>query len=186
MIQNRFSVIAASILLLLGGVICLIIDVAINRSFTWSLVVAASALLFWVITLMPHLIARAGVYTLTTLDCLCLIAYLYLMQLIFPEEAWILSLGLPMVIACGVAVMLVAFLAQIGLLRKLSLISSSLTLLGALMILLETRLDLFLDGKLSLQWSWMAFGIAFSLAILLAVIDIFQGLKNELKKRLHL
>jgi hypothetical protein len=185
-IQNHFSVIAASVLLLLGSVICLIIDAAINRSFTWSLVVAASAALFWIITLLPLLLPRTNAYTLTTLDSLCLVAYLYLMQLIFPQEAWLLSLGLPMVIACGLAVMLIIFLSQIGLLRKLSLISCSLTLLGALMVLLETRLDLFLDGRLHLQWSWVAFGVAFSLALLLAVIDIFQGLKNELKKRFHL
>ncbi|MFR1758279.1 MAG: hypothetical protein ACLSX2_01075, partial [Christensenellaceae bacterium] len=73
-----------------------------------------------------------------------------------------------------------------GMLHKLSLASCALTLLGAVMILLETRLDLFLEGRLNLDWSWIVFAIAFALALLLAIINIFQGLKFELKKRLHL
>lgn len=185
-VQNHFAVIAASILLLMGGVICLIIDIAVNHTFTWSLIAAGAMALFWVVTLMPVLLPRPHIYGLILLDCLCAIAYLYLMQMIFPQSAWFSSLALPLVIACGLSVMVIVCLARSGMLHKLSLASCALTLLGAVMILLETRLDLFLEGRLNLDWSWIVFAIAFALALLLAIINIFQGLKFELKKRLHL
>ncbi len=185
-VQNHFAVIAASILLLLGGVICLIIDIAVNRAFTWSFIASGAMALFWVVTLMPVLIPRPNIYGLILLDCLCVIAYLYLMQMIFPQRTWFVSLALPLVIACGISVMVIVCLARSGMLHKLSLASCALILLGAVMILLETRLDLFLEGRLNLDWSWIVFAIAFVLALLLAVINIFQGLKFELKKRLHL
>lgn len=185
-VQNHFAVIAASILLLMGGVICLIIDIAVNRAFTWSRIAAGATALFWVVALMPVLLPRPNIYGLILLDCLCVIAYLYLMQMIFPDRAWFASLALPLVIACGLSIMLVVCLARSGMLHKLSLASCALILLGAVMILLETRLDLFLEGRLSLDWSWGVFAITFALALLLAIINIFQGLKFELKKRLHL
>ena len=185
-VQNHFAVIAASILLLLGGVICLIIDLAVSHAFTWSLIAAGAMALFWIVTLMPVLLPRPNIYGLILLDCLCVIAYLYLMQMLFPQRAWFSSLALPLVIACGFSVMVIVCLARSGMLHKLSLTSCALTLLGAVMILLETRLDLFLEGRLNLDWSWVVFAIAFALALLLAIINIFQGLKFELKKRLHL
>jgi hypothetical protein len=108
------------------------------------------------------------------------------MQIYFPFGNWFSTLALPLVIVCGLSVMLILMLASLNVLRKLSLISCSLTLFGAILVLLESRLDVFIDGRMDLGWSWIVFGIAFGLAILLALIEIFQSVKYELKKRLHL
>lgn len=90
-----------SILCLVGIVVCLICDLAINRALTWSLYTVYSIPFFWLLTLPVILTRRhAIVLTLAVLSASS-VPYLYLIEKITPMTGWFMPLALP-VAASGI------------------------------------------------------------------------------------
>lgn len=91
----KIAFLGVSAACLVGLLACIICDLAINRSLTWSLYVVYSVPFFWLVTL-PLIWARRhkialmlAVFTAGTLP------YLYLLDAITPITGWFFPFGLP-------------------------------------------------------------------------------------------
>ncbi|MDL2258647.1 DUF6320 domain-containing protein [Eubacteriales bacterium OttesenSCG-928-K08] len=174
-----------TVLMILGGVICVMANLVYNETLTWSIYVLASLMLVWVLIMLP-LLYRLHPVVAVLLDIGAMMLFLYLFNLADTSTDWYFDLAVPMVLICGVLALIdvAAFLSpKIVGWQQYGIVLMSL---GIAMMGLEALLDLFNDMEVHLGWSWFTVLPTFALGLVFFILERRRELKDAIYKRLRL
>ncbi len=184
--DRAFWISFISILSAVPIAICVLCDLLYSKSLTWSLFVLAGVFILWTLSISPFLFKKFSFFKMVTADTVGILTGLVMLDRISPGKDWLLHIALPIVVYCYIAGLCIARLSNKKILKGLGIAAACIIAVAALMILIETLLDLSADGKVDLVWSWFILAPCVSVAALLVLLDKNRRFKQELAKRLHI
>lgn len=185
--DNRgFAAAITTLLLALPAAICLACDVAYTRGAGWSMLVTGAMAMLWVFIVPPIFLRRHKVLLCGTLDTAAVLGYLWMVEHYAAKGSWFQAMAVPLVVLVDLLFtldyLLVAKVIH-GRFRQMALVLASVPLL---LVGVEVCLDLFLDGRVSLLWSFVVSIPCLILALLLVVLGRRERFRQQMRKRLHM
>lgn len=175
-----------TIALALPAAISLACDVAYSKGAGWSVLVIGAMAMLWVFIVPVILIRRHRVLIAGVLDTGAVLGYLWIVERFAANGLWMRQLALPLVILADVLFTVDYFIITKVITSNLKKAAMAIATAPVMLIGIEICLDLFLDGTVSLLWSYLVSIPCLIVALLLVVIDRRQRFKEEMHKRLHM
>lgn len=185
-VDRIFWISFISILSLVPIAICVICDLLYSKSLTWSLFVISGVFILWTISVSSFLFKTFSFFKMVTIDIAGILIGLVMLDQLSPGKEWLLHIALPIVLYCYLAGLLIAWLANIRFIKDLGIAAACVIAVAALMMLIETLIDLSAAGRVDIIWSWFILAPCVSVAALLVLLDKNKRFKQELMKRLHI
>lgn len=185
-IDSHYGAILGTLLLALPAALTLLGNLIINSEISWSLyVLGACTCLFVYLCLPPLLRKRGNVYVFLCFDMSITLLYLLLIESITGTYGqWFLQLGMPLVLIVGFATALSTFVIRRRSIRGLYNLAIILPLIALALVGVEAVINIFVSGVFSLRWSLYVLSTFTVIAVLLAIIEKNQPLKDEIRRRL--
>lgn len=98
-IDRRFFSLFATLILLVPIFICLINDLFVHGTITWSVFVIAGAALLFVFVLLPFIVGKCNPLLLWGIDTAAVLGFLYLVDEKIGGTDWFLPLAFPLTLA---------------------------------------------------------------------------------------
>lgn len=185
-VDRVFWISFISILSAVPIAICVLCDLLYSKSLTWSLFVISGVFILWTISVSTFLFKKFSFFKMVTIDIAGILIGLVMLDQLSPGKEWLLNIALPIVLYCYLAGLLIAWFANIKLIRDLGIAAACVIAVAALMILIESLIDLSSAGRVDIIWSWFILAPCVSVAALLVLLDKNKRFKQELTKRLHI
>lgn len=184
--DRGFTAAIITLVLLLPAAICLACDVAYTSSAGWSMLVIGAMAMLWVFIVPALFIHRHPILFGVILDTAALLGYLFVVEHFAARGLWFLHMALPIVVMVAGL-----FAVDYGLISKVvrgKFRQAAVVLLTApiLPLGIEIILDLYLQGEITLQWSFFVAIPCLILALLLLLLGRRERFRNQMKKRLHM
>lgn len=185
-VDRHFTAIIATVVLLLIIGVCMMADEIYSEQIDWSLYIAVSLALCWVLLIFPMAFDRLHPIFYILADVAALASFLYAIEYLTGPGSWFDKVALPMIYMLGVVSALCATLIRAKILKGLHrpawvIGSVAISILGV-----EALLDSFIDGQIVLDWSWFAAVPLITLALILTLIERKTQLKEAIFRRLHI
>lgn len=182
-LQNIFAI-TFSIALLLGIIVCGIVDMAMTGTFTWSLFPISSIVFTWLVFFPVIKFSNKGILSSMAVLSVLIIPFLYVLNNLIKTNNMILPVGIRMSII-GVAFLWCIFaIFKILKTRKLLAAAISLLIVIPLEILINFILSKIISEPIIDIWDILNFSIVAILAAVLFIWDSYT-LKNKVKKGLY-
>ncbi len=175
-----------SVLLAVPAVICLVANILVSNSVTWSLYVIGGMAVSWVFCVSPFLFKKYFPLLWIVAGTLATLGYLYLIEILSPGDGWFIPLALPIVLGVAVLSLALLVLIQRGILKELYAAAGVFAAVGILTTLIELSISLNATGAVRLGWSWYSLVSCLAMAAVLAIIERRLLVKEKLKRKLHL
>lgn len=173
-----------SVLMAIPTLLSLVIDTVSGDGLTWSLYVVASLGAVWVWCVSPFLYRRNIVALWIAIDAVALLGLLYLTDFLSPSPGWFVPLALPITVSVSALVLAIVELTRRKILRELHIVAAVLLAVGALCIIIESTVDLYLT-HLKLQWSLLVVVSCIPLALIAAMLQrrtaVVEGMRFWLR-----
>jgi len=174
-----------SLLYLVPVVTCVICNLLYNKGLTWSIYVTAGALMAWVFSTSPFYFAGPAPRRILTVDFLAVLAGMLIIQMMTGGPNWFIGIALPIAVYCAAVSLVFLTFTRSGKLNGFALAGAITMAAGALAVLAELFIDLYLSGVANILWSWFVVAPCVSIAALLVLISHNKRFRQELAKRLH-
>ena len=184
-VERRFGGIIASVTIAFVAGICIVADMVYSFSADWSLLVAISLGLGWMLFITPFVFDRLAPLWFVGMDMAALTGFLYGLNRLTSGEDWFTPLALPVVLAIGVLAAVGIVVIRKKKLRIFSAIAWVSGLIGTLVLTLEFILDRFLFGECRFDWSFFVAIPCFVLALIFTIISRKVRLQEAIIRRLH-
>ncbi len=184
--NRRFIAAILSILLALPVALCLAIEFTFSARLNWSLYVAGSLAMIWLWIVPPFLLRKATFLPCAVIDAGGILAFLRLIEALQSSRGWFWPLAFPIVVLVAGLVIIVVSLTLRRLLRGFQIPSALLTIVGLQAVGIELIINLSLDHRLHLAWSWFVLIPCLALAAASLAVSRRQKVRDEILKRLHL
>ncbi|MEL7610516.1 MAG: DUF6320 domain-containing protein [Bacillota bacterium] len=184
-VERRFDGVIASVTIAFVAGICIVADMAYSAGADWSLLVAISLGLGWMLFVTPFVFDRLGPLWFVGMDMAALIGFLYGLNRLTSVEDWFTPLALPVVLSIGVLAAIGIIVIRAQKLRVFSAIAWVAGLLGTFVLTLECILDRFLFGVCSFDWSFFVAIPCFVIALIFTIIARKVELQEAIIRRLH-
>jgi hypothetical protein len=173
-----------SVLMAIPTLLSVVIDTVSGDGLTWSLYVVASLGAVWVWCVSPFLYRRNVVALWIAIDAVALLGLLYLTDFLSPSPGWFVPLALPITVSVSALVLAIVALTRRKILRELHIVAAALLAVGALCIIIESTVDLYLT-YLKLQWSLLVVVSCIPLALIAAMLQrrtaVVEGMRFWLR-----
>ena len=161
---------------LVAAVVCLIVDITINRQITWAAYPLLSIPFGWA-TLSPLFVKKHGIVLCLCTLMLLVFPYLYLLSKITPVTDWFIPIGVPAVIfgviALGILYPLFRF-AKMNILYKSAI--TFLLLGGVISPVMNYFVDIYSGAE---PFVWHRYFSVFSCIVASAVLGILGYKKSK-------
>ena len=185
--DNRgFLSLIITIVLSLPAAICLACDVAYTHGAGWSMLVIGAMAMLWVFIVPALYIRRHAVLVLGVLDTAALWGYLWIVEHFAAKGTWLMQLALPLVVLVDILFVIDYFLMTKVVFARLKRAALAVATVPFFLVGLECCLDRYLDGRISLSWSFLVSVPCLLFALLLLVLNRRERFKKEMRKRLHM
>ena len=162
-----------------GIVVCTFVDLLTSKGLQWSLFSDIAVAGTWLIlTLFRY--TRKRLLVLVTFILITILAALLGIDLLTKTRNWFLPVGVPVTLAAFFAIVLMMIIYRAVRYKGLNIIAAALMILSGFCMLLETALDLYLNGELNLRWSLITVVSVFPVAL----VFIFYHYRLQKGKRL--
>jgi hypothetical protein len=173
-----------SVLMAIPTLLSLVINAVSGDGLTWSLYVVASLGAVWVWCVSPFLYRRNIVALWIAIDTVALLGLLYLTDFLSPSSGWFVPLALPITVSVSALVLAIVELTRRKVLRELHIVAAMLLAVGALCIIIESTVDLYLT-HLELQWSLLVVVSCIPLALIATMLQrrtaVVEGMRFWLR-----
>jgi len=177
-IQNICFAVFSS-LLLLGILTVSIVDLALSRAFSWSLIPISASVFMWLVCGPMIKLGIKGILGSLIALSLLLIPFLYVLDRLIENEALIFSIGLRVSVISLAFLWIVFGVFKLLKSRKLLASAASLFLAIPLTLFLNLTLSRVLDIPLFDVWDAMGISIIALTAITLLIIDFVRRKKTH-------
>lgn len=165
---------------LLIAALCLIIDISIHRTVTWSGYAAGGIGLVYTVIILPAWFHQPNPVIFVPIDFVALNLYLLYISLT-THGGWYLSFAFPVVSIFGLLVETVVVLCRYLRHGHLYVFSGAFLFLGCSMMLLELFQVITFGGKM-FYWSLYPLGVFSAVGIFLLLVAIIRPLKRAMHK----
>lgn len=174
-----------SVLLAMPIITCIISDLLVTHTLSWSVYVIAGVTLLWVLFTTPLYFKKFNTVRMLFIDITSILIFLALIEALTDGKPWFLPLALPICAYVLLSSLVIIALYRILSLRGLGISAAILISIGLMIPGLETIADVYNNGSVSLFWSWFVMASCFSVATLLIMLGNNKRFRTALKKRLH-
>lgn len=174
-----------SMVVLATAVTCGLLNAFVFSANAWSLAVIGVCVIVWVIFIPVFIYTKQTIYVSILFDGVAVVVYLLMLAYMVGDDDWFWRLGVPIVVLFTVVIELFTFCV-----RKLpkSILTISLyffTAVGIVCVGLESLIDLYMSGEVSLIWSAVVLTICVIIDIAIITLLSRRRLRNAVRRRLH-
>lgn len=184
-VKRREFTILMSIILLTSSAVCILLNIFTLPYGQWSLYVAGICAVLWVFLLPVFFPKRANVYLNLALDGIGIALYLGVISFLHPGDGWYLHMGLPITALATLLleiIFLFVFRFRSSLLVKTAV---SVAAVAVLCMEVEAVIDYHMEGHIFLGWSAIVLTCCAAIDVILLTIYLREGLRAELRRRMH-
>lgn len=184
-VRAKEFTILMTIIFMTTAIVCLLLNLFFIPLGHWSFYVAGICCALWVFFIPLFFPQKTGIYVNAALDGLSIALFLALISYLHPNNHWYVHIGLPITIL-GTVLLEIVFLFSIRL--KCSMIMKtiiSVTAIAIYCIAIETVICLHLGNPFHLSWSAIAATCVAAIDIILMTIYLREGLRSEVRRRMH-
>lgn len=153
-------------------------------ALTWSLIVIGVGVMLGIWILTPIIFPKLSLYLHFAIDFVSVAGFLAVIAAYLGQWEWCFHLGIPIVVATGLAVCAMTSIARSSRLRPITRAACAFLVIGVFIVALELIIDYATLGIFAIRWSIYAIVPLAFLALLLFYISRKPGLMDELKRRL--
>lgn len=171
--------------LLAIAVTCGLLNAFVFKSVLWSLAVIGVCVILWVMMIPVVIHTRQSVYVSLLFDGLAVLLYLFMLTFMIKQDAWLWSLGMPLVVFITAMAEALAFC-----IRKLprSFLTTVLYIVTDMVLLcvgIEVLIDRSLGEGIALGWSAVVLTVGAVVDIVIITLLSDKRLRNAVRRRLH-
>lgn len=170
---NKITIVSIlfSVTLLIGIMVCLICDIVISSSLTWSLIPVSSMVFTWLILFPSIVLGKRGIVVSLISLSVFIVPYLFLLSSLIKTKE-VFSIGSFMAVASIVFLwIIVAVFNRIGKTRKLIALGISFLLAIPFMFIINVMLSKMIAAPILDIWDMLSILILLILALVFFVCD---------------
>lgn len=174
-----------SIILLTTSLVCVLLNLFSIPFGHWSFYVVGICAMLWVFLVPLFFPGKTAIYVNLLLDSCSILLFLGMVSCLHPNHQWFLRIALPIVL---LTTMLLEILCFFIFYLKCSMIMKaivSVTSAAILCIAVELLIDLFFNQSIFLRWSAIVLTCCVVIDAILFTIYLREGLRSEVRKRMH-
>ena len=179
--DKRLWINLVSIIMAVPAALSITANFIFGGSLTWSIYVAVSLALVWVWCVSPFLYRRNFAPLWIVIDSAALLAFLFLIEYLSPDERWFLSLALPITLCFTFLLLLIVVLIQRKILRELHIAAVLWAAVGFFCVFLEGVVDFYKFQACKPGWSLLAFIPSAAFSAVLVLLQRRRWIVEELK-----
>ena len=153
---------------------------------SWSLYVIGICVVLWIFFLPLFFSAKLNPYVSLFLDGLSIAMYFGIIAWLHPGRGWYVQLAVPIIGIITVLFLIFAFCLRYRHRSILSLAAVVLAEIAVLTICIELLIQHYYQEPLALSWSAVVLTCSFIIDGALITILRRSGLRNEVRKRMHI
>lgn len=174
-----------TIILLTTSLVCIFLNLFTIQIGRWSFYVTGMCAMLWVFLLPAFFPQKVNIYGALALDGIIIALNIGIVAWLHPGNGWYFHIALPLTI---LATLLLEIVFTFALHLKSSMIvktAISVTAIAVFCMAIEMLIDLYLSGYFYLRWSAIVATCAVVIDIVLATIYLQEGLRAEIRRRMH-
>ena len=183
--NKHFLLIISGLMLAMPALLCLIIDLLITGSVTWSGYASSALILLFAAVTVPLAVEKHQVYATVGMGFLCLNTYLFLVEQLSNSGSWFFPIALPAISLCALLMTIIILMYRRDILNRLTLIAASFAAIAIECVAIEWLINA-ANGRYG-DFIWSPFVLAPSAFISLALffINYNRAVREEVRRRVH-
>ena len=184
-VDSKELTILMTIVFLTIGIVCGSLNLFVITRTHWSLYVIGICVMGWVAMMPVFFHDKLSAFIYIALDGLAVAAYVGMISLLHPGMGWYPEVALPIIL---VSTLLIEIFYLFTIRMKTSMISKTIVLVSIVAVItvcIEVLLGFHFNRHVILTWSAVVLLCCAAIVIILVTIALQQGLREELRKRLH-
>ena len=184
-VKRKEFTILVSIVLTVTSLVCLILNLFTIQIGHWSYYVVGICAMLWVFFIPLFFPQKSNAYLHILLNGIAIALFLGLISYLHPNNHWYEHIALPIV---GLGTILLEIIFFFALHLKSSMLMKTIIGVAAIAIfcvVLEIVIDLHMKNYFYLRWSAIVAACAIVIDIVLATIYLLDGLRAEIRRRMH-
>lgn len=184
-VKKQEFTILMSIIFLTTSAVCMLLNLFILPYGQWSLYVTGICALLWIFLLPVFFPKRANLYLNLALNGISIALYLGFISFLHPGNGWYFHIALPITAATTLLLEIICIFAFH--LKSSMIIKTVISVTAVAILCLETEavIDYHLRGMVFLGWSAIVLTCCAAIDIILLTIYLQEGLRAELRRRMH-
>ncbi len=182
--NNEFTILM-TIILITTALVCIFLNFFTIQIGRWSAYVVGTCAAFWVFFIPLFFPQKTNIYINIALDGIMVAVFLAIVSWLHPGNLWYFDIALP-IIFMGTVLLEVIFFFAIHL--KSSMLIKAVIFVASIAIfcmVTEMVIDLHYHDYFYLRWSAVVAICAFVIDVVLMTIYLREGLRSELRRRMH-
>ena len=184
-VKPKEFTILMSIVLIVTSLVCLFLNLFTIQIGHWSYYVVGICAMLWIFMLPLFFPQKTSIYVQLALNGISIALFLAMVSWLHPNNQWYQHIALP-IVCLGTILLEIIFIFAIKL--KSSMLIKTIITFAAIAIFclsIEMVIDLHVRQSISLWWSAIVASCAFVVDIVLLTIYLLEGLRAEIRKRMH-
>lgn len=168
------------------AVVCGLLNMLVFPYGRWSLYVIGICVVLWIFILPVFFPGKIHPYVSLFLDGLSIAMYFGIIAALHPGNGWYTALALPIIFLGTILVLIFAFCLRY---RRRSVLSMAAVLIGEIAVLtagIELLIHRYYERPLMLSWSAVVLTCCIIIDGALITILRRSGLRNEVRRRMHI
>ncbi|MDR1629373.1 MAG: DUF6320 domain-containing protein [Oscillospiraceae bacterium] len=96
-VSRKYVAFIISMVILIPNIVCVIVNLLLPHTGSWSVYVVASSALVWFLFVFPSLMSRSHPYILLSVDTVTSLLYIYIFYALNKQEGWFSRVAVPLV-----------------------------------------------------------------------------------------
>lgn len=184
-VKRKEFTLLTSIVLVVTALVCFSLNMFTIQIGHWSYYVVGICAMLWIFMIPVFFPQKANIYVQLALNGISIALFLGLVSYLHPNNHWYEHIAVP-VVGLGTILLEIIFIFAIKL--KSSMLIKTIISIAAIAVFcvaIEIVIDLHLRNAFYLSWSAIVGACAFVIDIVLLTIYLLDGLRAEIRKRMH-
>lgn len=182
--NKTFFLMLFGLLLLVPALMCLLIDLLIGGTVTWSIYAFTALILLYISIAVPIWVDQHRIYFAMITCYACLMLYLKMVETVSQSGRWFFPIVLPVATLCLLVTLFLAFLYRRKKLGHFTLFGAAAAATAIICVMVDLSISYYTAGP-ALLWSPYVSAPCLFIALLVFFINGNKTIREELRRRVH-
>jgi hypothetical protein len=184
-VKKKEFTIFVSTVLIVTSLVCFLLNQLVIQIGHWSYYVVGICAMLWIFMVPLFFPQKVNIYFQLLFNGIIIALFLGLVSHLHPNNHWYEHIAMP-IVGLGTLLLEIIFLFAIKL-KSSVLVKTAISIaaIGVFCLVTELVIDLHMKGSFSLFWSAIVASCAFVIDIVLMTIYWLDGLRAEIRRRMH-
>lgn len=182
--RQEFTILMSTVLFV-TSLVCLFLNRYTIQFGCWSYYVVGICIMLWIFMFPLFFPRKTNIYIHIILNGISIALFLALVSWLHPNNHWYEHIALPII---GLGTILLEIICIFAIKLKSSMLIKTIISIAAIAIfciVIEMVIDLHLRSSFYLVWSAIVASCALAIDIILLTIYLLDGLRAEIRRRMH-